>query len=351
MPAHDYASTRFSELAEIDTGNVKNLTVSIHLLYGCGPRPGGAPLVVNGRMYIVAPYPNELFALDLTKPGAPLEWSYKPEPLAAAQGVACCDVVNRGAFYYDGAVYYATLDGRAVAVDAKSGKELWKTTLGDINKGETITMAPEVVKGKVLIGNSGGEYGVRGWLAALDAKTGVVQWKAFSTGPDSEVLIGSDFRPFYQSGQRPRSRHAERGRRGPGRLAAYGMGMDILRSRSKPDLLRNRQPRPLEPRPTTREITNGRVASLPAIPTRAKLAGFTRRCHTIFTDYDSINELILLDLDLSGRKRKVLLRPERKRLHLCYRPGNGGGFVRRRLRKRQLQSRCGSENRRAPIQR
>ena len=172
MPAHDYASTRYSDLAQIDTNNVRDLTVQFTFSTGVDRGHEGAPLVVNGTMYIVAPYPNELFALDLTKPGAPLKWSYKPQPLAASQGVACCDVVNRGAFYYEGAIYYATLDGNAIAIDAQSGRELWKIRLGDINKGETITMAPEVVKGKVLIGNSGGEYGVRGWLAALDAKTG-----------------------------------------------------------------------------------------------------------------------------------------------------------------------------------
>src|SRR4030081_2957708 len=129
MPAHDYASTRYSELGQIDTTNVKDLTVQFTFSTGVNRGQEGAPLVVNGTMYIVAPYPNELFALDLTKPGAPLKWSYKPDPNAAAQGVACCDVVNRGGFYYEGAIYYATLDGKAVAVDAGTGKERWKTRL------------------------------------------------------------------------------------------------------------------------------------------------------------------------------------------------------------------------------
>ncbi len=76
---------------------------------------------------------------------------------------------------------------------------MWKTELADINKGETITMAPLVVKGKVLVGNSGGELGVRGWVTALDAETGKLVWKAYGTGPDTDVLIGADFRPFYDS--------------------------------------------------------------------------------------------------------------------------------------------------------
>ena len=115
----------------------------------------------------------------------------------AAQGVACCDVVTRGLAYDNGKVFLNTLDDYAVALDGKSGNELWHTKLGDINHGETITMAPVVVKGKVLVGNSGGEMGVRGWLTALDENTGAIVWRAYSTGPDSEVLIGDDFKPPY----------------------------------------------------------------------------------------------------------------------------------------------------------
>ena len=99
------------------------------------------------------------------------------------QGVACCDVVNRGAAYGNGKIFFNTLDGNTVAVDADTGKEVWKTKLGDINKGETITMAPLVAKGKVLVGNSGGEMGVRGWLTALDAGTGKIAWRPTAPGP------------------------------------------------------------------------------------------------------------------------------------------------------------------------
>ena len=153
-----------------------------------------APIVANNTMFIVTPYPNIVFALDLSKPGAPLKWSYRPRPAAASQGVACCDVVNRGAAYSDGKLFFNTLDDNTIALDAETGKVLWKTKLGDINTGESITMAPLVVRGKVLVGNSGGEFGVRGWLAALDATTGKILWRAYSTGPDKEILIGPGFR-------------------------------------------------------------------------------------------------------------------------------------------------------------
>src|SRR5205807_1664537 len=102
-----------------------------------------------------------------------------------------------GVTYSGGKVFFNTLDGQTVAVDARTGTELWRARLGNINKGESMTMAPLVVKDKVLVGNSGGEFGVRGWLTALDVNTGKLLWRAYSTGPDAEVLIGPGFHPFY----------------------------------------------------------------------------------------------------------------------------------------------------------
>ncbi|HYY84067.1 MAG TPA: PQQ-binding-like beta-propeller repeat protein, partial [Beijerinckiaceae bacterium] len=176
MPAKNYAATRYSELDEITADNVKNLQPAFTFSTGVNRGQEAAPLVVGSTMYVLSPYPNILYALDLTKPGAALKWQYNPKPEAASQGVACCDVVNRGPVFSDGKIFYNTLDGNVVAVDAEKGTEVWKTKVGDINMGETMTMAPLVVKGKVLVGNSGGEYGVRGWLKALDASNGKVQW-------------------------------------------------------------------------------------------------------------------------------------------------------------------------------
>jgi glucose dehydrogenase len=148
-------------------------------------------------MYVITPFPNILYALDLSKGGAQ-KWKYEPNPESASQGVACCDVVNRGATYANGRVFINTLDGQTCAVDAATGKEIWKAKVGNINIGESVTMAPLVVNNKVLVGNSGGKFGVRGWLIALDANTGSTVWKAFSTGPDKDVLIGPTFKPFYE---------------------------------------------------------------------------------------------------------------------------------------------------------
>src|SRR5436190_15475999 len=139
MPAKNYASTRFSELTEINTDNVKSLQVSFTFSTGVNKGHEAAPLVVGTTMYIVSPYPNILYALDLAQPGAPMKWKYEPKPEPAAQGVACCDVVNRGAAYSDGRIYFNTLDNNAIAVDASSGQEIWRTKLGSINRGETMT--------------------------------------------------------------------------------------------------------------------------------------------------------------------------------------------------------------------
>src|SRR5215211_8898555 len=168
MAAKDYANSRYSSLNEITPQNAKNLRVVSTFSTGVLRGHEAAPLVVNNTMYIVTPWPNILYAIDLTQPGGATTWTYKPKPEPSAQGVACCDVVNRGAAYYEGRIYYNTLDNHTVAVDANSGEEVWNTKIGDINMGQTMTMAPLVVKGKVLVGNSGGGMGIRGWVTALD---------------------------------------------------------------------------------------------------------------------------------------------------------------------------------------
>src|SRR6202047_3096409 len=117
MPAKNYAATRFSELDQINGGNVANLRVEFTFSTGVNRGQEAAPLVVDNTMYIVTPYPNILFALDLKKPGAPLKWEYQPHPAVASQGVACCDVVNRGATFWDGCL----IDSPMSAEDDRAG--------------------------------------------------------------------------------------------------------------------------------------------------------------------------------------------------------------------------------------
>lgn len=201
MPAGDYANTRYSPLAQINTTNVQNLKLVGSLSIGIPHGFEGQPLVVGSTLYIVTPYPNDLIALDLTKPGFPEKWTFKPYPDIRAVGIACCDTVNRGAVFADGKIIYNTLDTHTVAVDANTGQKVWETTVGDIKLGETITMAPIVVKDVVLTGISGGELGVRGRLTGIDLKTGKILWRAWSSGSDEDVRIGSDFHAFYKKDQ------------------------------------------------------------------------------------------------------------------------------------------------------
>ena len=201
MPAGDYANTRFSPLSQINTSNVKNLHVVGMMADGIPHGHEGGPLVVNKTLYMVTPFPNYLIALDLTKPGYPMKWRFEPNPDGRSQGIACCDVVNRGASYADGKIIYNTLDDNTVAVDADKGTLVWKTRVGDEDLGETVTMAPIVVKNVVLVGDSGGELGVRGKLTALDLKSGKILWRAYNSGPDKDALIGADFKPFYPKDQ------------------------------------------------------------------------------------------------------------------------------------------------------
>src|SRR5215218_9807738 len=137
MPAKDHAATRFSALDQINAGNAGQLKLAFSMPTGVVRGHEAATIVADNTMYIVTPYPNSLIALDLTQPGAKVKWTFDPKPYARAQGVACCDVVNRGAVYADGRVFFNKLDNQTFAVDAKTGRELWRAQLGNIKLGES----------------------------------------------------------------------------------------------------------------------------------------------------------------------------------------------------------------------
>jgi PQQ-dependent dehydrogenase (methanol/ethanol family) len=261
-------------------------------------------------MFIVGPYPNPLFALDLTKPGAPLKWRFDPVQEPAAQGVACCDTVNRGAVYSKGRLFFNTLDNQTVAVDAKTGKQLWRVKLGEIKRGESMTMAPLVVKDKVLVGNSGGEFGVRGWLTALDAATGAIAWRAYSTGPDKDVLIGPNFRPHYKSDQGSdlgvKTWPGEAWKIGGGTVwgwISYDAQLDLVYYGTG-----NPGPWNPEQRPGDNKWTSGVFARK---PDTGEAVWFYQFSPHDLHDYDGVNENVLVDMEWRGQQRKLLLRPER----------------------------------------
>lgn len=310
MPSKNFASTRFSSLTEITPANVRGLVPMFSFSLAVNKGQEAAPIVVDNIMYVVTAYPNFVYALDLTKPGAPLRFKFAPRPLPASQGVACCDVVNRGGTVDRGKFIFATLDGQVIALDAKSGEPQWRTRLGNINLGETITMAPLVAQGRVFVGDSGGEMGVRGWLAALDENTGKLLWKAYNTGPDKDVLIGARFKPFYASDRGTdlgvKTWPPQAWQIGGG--AAWGWATYDAELDTVYYGVGNPGPWNAAQRPGDNKWTAGIFARDPA--TGAAKWYYQFNAHDEH-DYDGVNEQLLLDMPFGGKMRKVLIHMDR----------------------------------------
>ena len=198
MTGKNYDANNYSPQKQINKTNVKQLRAAWSFSTGVLSGHEGTPLVVNNVMYIHSPYPNTTFAVGLDDPGHIL-WQHKPKQNPTARAVACCDVVNRGLAYWPGdgktppLILKTQLDGHIVALNAETGAEFWKLENSDIKVGSTLTIAPYVVKDTVLVGSSGAELGVRGYVTAYDVKTGAQKWRAYATGPDEQVKLADDF--------------------------------------------------------------------------------------------------------------------------------------------------------------
>src|SRR6201985_3052570 len=171
MPTGDYANTRYSKLKQINTSNVGKLQVAWTFSTGVLRGHEGGPLIIDNMMYVHTPFPNKVHALNLANENK-IVWSYEPKQDPNVIPVMCCDTVNRGVAYGDGKIFLHQADAGLVALDAKTGKEVWSVKTDDPGKGATGTSAPMVVKDKVYVGVSGGEFGVRGWLAAYSVADG-----------------------------------------------------------------------------------------------------------------------------------------------------------------------------------
>lgn len=202
LPGRDYALTRFSPLSTINGTTVTGLKPVWTISTGLLRAHEGNPLVVGSVMFVHTPFPNAVYALDLAKPGAPILWRYTV-PAAVARTVpptACCDVGSRGLAYHpSGKVYVPLLHGDLAALDARSGKEIWRVRNAEGREGATMPAAPLVVKDLVMVGTGGAEFGVRGSLTAYEAHTGKLVWRAFHTGSDAEVLIDGEANSHYPS--------------------------------------------------------------------------------------------------------------------------------------------------------
>ena len=311
LPAGDYASSRFSGLDQITVANAKNLHAAWTFSTGVLRGHEGQPLVVDNTMYLVTPYPNVSYALDLTKEGQPLRWKVRPENSQVAVGIACCDVVNRGAVFDNGKIFYNLLDGHTIAVDVASGNVLWRTKMADMSRGETMTMAPIVAKGKVIVGSSGGEMGVRGWIAAIDEGTGKEVWRAYNIGPDADIKVGARFRPFYGSADTSRNQGAtswsgdtwKTGGAAVWGWLSYDPALNLVyHGTSNPGPWNGRQ------RPGDNKWSAAIIAR--DLDSGEMVWAFQPTPHDVW-DYDAVNENILVDLPVNGRTRKALVHFDR----------------------------------------
>ena len=187
MQAGDMFNQRYSKLNQITKSNVGKMQVAWTFSTGVLRGHEGSPLVVDGKMYLHSPFPNKVFAVDLDT--QKILWKYEPKQDPAVIPQMCCDTVNRGVAYAEGKIVLQQADSMLVALDSKTGKVLWSVKNGDPKLGAVNTNAPHIFKDKVITGISGGEWGVRGFIAAYNLSDGKLAWKGYSVGPDAEMLM------------------------------------------------------------------------------------------------------------------------------------------------------------------
>ncbi len=317
MAGRDAALTRFSPLDLIKPDNVAGLKPVWSFSTGVLGAHEGAPLVVGGTMFVHTPWPNAVFALDLTAPGAPIKWRYQaPEPprprgaRAAAPRAppptGCCDAGSRGlAFHPSGKVYAPLLAGELVALDAGTGREIWRVRNADPGGG-TVAGAPAVVKDLVIAGVSGAGYGVRGYLSAYDAQTGRLVWRGYSTGPDTEVLLAGTANAYYPSHQDRdlgvSSWPADAWRRGGGTTSGWISHDPAL------DLIFHGTDEPAPGNPGQRPGDNKWTSSILA---REAATGRVRWAYQLTPHdewgYGAGNESILTDVEVRGMRTAALV--------------------------------------------
>ena len=187
MQAGDFANHRYSELNQVNKGNVKKLKVAWMMSTGVLRGHEGSPLVIGNTMYLHSAFPNKVFAVDLAT--QEIKWRFEPKQDSAVIAQMCCDTVNRGLAYAEGKVFLQQADSTLVALSADTGKIVWSVKNGDAKLGAVNTNAPHIFGDKVITGISGGEWGVRGYISAYALSDGKLIWRGYSVGPDSEMLI------------------------------------------------------------------------------------------------------------------------------------------------------------------
>lgn len=307
----DYAETRFSKLDQINAGNVKSLGLvwSYNLESTRGVE--ATPLVVDGIMYVSASW-SIVHAIDV-RTGQRL-WTFDPQVDRSIGWKGCCDVVNRGVALYQGKVYVGSFDGRLIALDASNGEKVWEQdTLIDRNRPYTITGAPRVIKGKVIIGNGGAELGVRGYITAYDAATGKQAWRFFTVPGDPAKPHENEALARAAKTWDPAGRYWEAG--GGGTVwdtMAYDPELNLMyigTGNGSPWARSKRSPAGGD---------NLYLASIVAInPDNGKYVWHYQETPGDNWDFTSTQPMILADLKIGGKPRKVIL----------HAPKNGFFFV------------------------
>jgi PQQ-dependent dehydrogenase (methanol/ethanol family) len=312
MQAGSLDNQRYSELKQITSKNAKNLQVAWTFSTGVLRGHEGGPLVIGDTMYLHSPFPNKVFAISLEDQS--IRWKYEPKQDPTVIPVMCCDTVNRGLAYSNGKIFLQQADTTLVALDAKTGAELWKTKVGDPKIGETTTNAPHIFKDKLLTGISGGEFGVRGRIAAYDPNTGKLLWKAYSTGPDQDMLMDPAKTMTWTDGKMApvgadsslKSWQGDQWKLGGGttwgwysydpqlNLVYYGSG----------------NPSTWNPRQRPGDNKWSMTIFARDLDTGAAKWVYQMTPHDEW-DYDGVNEMILVDMKVKGQPRKALVHFDR----------------------------------------
>ena len=304
----NYAGQRYSKLDQINTDNVGGLQVAWTFSTGVLRGHEGGPLVVGDTLYIHTPFPNKVFSINLAD--QTINWKYEPKQDPNVIPVMCCDTVYRGLAYADGKIFLQQADTTLVALNAQTGEVIWSVQNGDPKKGETNTNAPVVIKDKVITGISGGEFGVRGFVAAYNTSDGSLAWKGYSIGPDSDTLIDPENTTHMGEPVGPDSSistwEGEQWKIGGGTTWGWFTYDPEL------NLLYYGSGNPGTWNPVVRPGDNRWSMTLFARDVDTGMAKWVYQMtpHDEW-DYDGINESILADIDFNGETRKVMVHFDR----------------------------------------
>jgi PQQ-dependent dehydrogenase (methanol/ethanol family) len=309
MPTGNYANQRYSQLKQITAANVGKLQVAWTFSTGVLRGHEGGPLIIGDVMYVHGPFPNPVYALDL-KNESKILWKYEPKQDPNVIPVMCCDTVNRGLAYADGKIFLHQADTTLVALDAKDGKVVWQMKNGDPAKGETGTSAPMVIKDKVLIGISGGEFGVQCHMTAYDLKTGRRVWRGYSEGPDDQLLV--DPEKTTELGKPIGKDSSLKTWQGDQWKIGGGCTWGWISYDPQLDLLYYGSGNPSTWNPKQRPGDNKWSMTIWA---RNPDTGMTRWVYQMTPhdewDYDGVNEMILADQNVGGTNRRILVHFDR----------------------------------------